>query len=90
MLNTQAEWLGEEGKKRLNTLLNYAPILRCVWEWKEAFTTWYDCSPGFSVAKLGFERWCEQGHRIDHDAVRSTLKTMSNWKEEIMNYHKCR
>ncbi|MHA6482440.1 ISL3 family transposase [Paenibacillus sp. strain BS8-2] len=90
LLNSQAESLGEEGRKRLETLLNYSPLLRRVWEWKEAFTTWYDCSPSFSVAELGFERWCEQGNRIDHDAVRSTLKTMSNWKEEITNYHKCR
>lgn len=90
LLNPPAESLGEESRKRLETLLNYSPILRSVWEWKETFTTWYDCSPSFSVAKLGFERWCEQGDRIDHDAVRSTLKTMRNWKEEIVNYHKCR
>nr|WP_246079696.1 transposase [Paenibacillus piri] len=72
-------------------LLNYSPLLRRVWEWKEAFTTWYDCSPNFAVAKLGFERWCKQGDQIiDHTAVRSTLKTMCNWKEEIVNYHQCR
>jgi transposase len=90
LLNPPVESLGEENRKRLETLLNYSPILRSVWEWKETFTNWYDCSPSFSVAKLGFERWCEQGDRIDHDAVRSTLKTMRNWKEEIVNYHKCR
>ena len=90
LLNPPAESLGEENRKRLETLLNYSSILRSVWEWKETFTTWYDCSSSFSVAELGFDRWCEQGDRIDHDAVRSTLKTMRNWKEEIVNYHKCR
>jgi transposase len=89
LLNPPADSLGEEGRKRLETLLNYSPLLRSVWEWKEAFTTWYDCSPDFAVAKRGFERWYEQGDRIDHAAVRSALKTMRNWKEEIVNYHLC-
>lgn len=44
---------------RLNTLLHYSPLLRSVWEWKEAFTVWYNCSPNYAVAKTGFERWCE-------------------------------
>jgi len=90
LLNPPVESLSEESRKRLETLLNYSPLLRSVWEWKEAFVTWYDCSPNFAVAKLGFQRWCEQGDPIDHNAVRSTLKTMRNWSEEIMNYHRCR
>jgi transposase len=49
-----------------------------------------DCSPNFSAAKLGFERWCEQGEKMDHPAVCSTLKTMRNWNIEIVNYHQCR
>lgn len=87
LLNPPAETLSEESRKRLETLLSYSPLLRSVWEWKEAFAT---CSPNFAVARSGFDRWCEQGDRIDHPAVRSTLKTMRNWKEEIVNYHKCR
>lgn len=90
LLNPPAESLNEESRKRLETLLSYSPLLCSVWEWKEAFATWYDRSPNFVVARLGFDRWCEQGDRIDHPAVRSTLKTMRNWKEEIVNYHKCR
>lgn len=90
LLNPPADTLNEESKKRLEMLLGYSPLLRSVWEWKEAFTTWYDCSPSFAVAALGFERWCEQGDQIDHAAVRSTLRTMRNWKEEIVNYHQCR
>jgi transposase len=90
LLNPPAESLSDESRKQLETLLSYSPLLRSVWEWKEAFTTWYDCSPSFAVAQRGFDRWCEQGDRIDHPAVRSTLKTMRNWKEEIVNYHQCR
>nr|WP_244315646.1 transposase [Paenibacillus brasilensis] len=61
LLNPPAESLSEESRKRLETLLNYSPLLHSVWEWKETFNTWYDCSPSFAVARLGFERWCEQG-----------------------------
>nr|WP_262384657.1 transposase [Paenibacillus terrae] len=90
LLNPPMESLDEESRKRLELLLNYSVLLRSVWAWKEAFTTWYDCSPSFVVAKLGFERWCERGDQLDHAAVRSVLKTMRNWKVEIVNYHQCR
>ncbi|WP_397376557.1 transposase [Paenibacillus sp. MER 180] len=58
-------------------------------EWKEVFTR-YDCASSFAVGRLGFDRWCEQGTQIDHTAARNTLKTMCNWKEEIVNCHQCR
>jgi transposase len=53
-------------------------------------TTWYDYSPNVEVATQGFDRWCKQGEQIDPNAARSALKTMSNWQEEIVNYHRCR
>nr|WP_307587595.1 transposase [Paenibacillus wynnii] len=90
LLNPPSESLDEESRKRLEVLLTFSPLLHSVWEWKEAFSTWYDCSPNFAVAKLGFERWCEKGGKIDHPAVRSALKTMRNWNVEIVNYHQCR
>ncbi|MCU6713270.1 ISL3 family transposase, partial [Paenibacillus sp. J5C_2022] len=90
LLNPPSESLGEESRKKLGEILNYSPLLRSVWEWKEAFTTWYDCSPSYTVARQGFERWCRQGDQIEHAAVQSALKTMRNWQEEIMNYHQCR
>lgn len=90
LLNPQAESLSEESRKKLDELLGYSTLLRSVWEWKESFTTWYDCSPTVEVATKGFLRWCEQGDQIDHVAVKSALKTMRNWRTEIINYHHCR
>ncbi|WP_028562038.1 transposase, partial [Paenibacillus pinihumi] len=90
LLNPPIEALKKESQKQLSLLLGYSPLLRQVWEWKEVFTTWYDCSPNVYVAKIGFERWCLQGNQIEHSAVHGTLKTMHNWKEEIINYHHCR
>ncbi|MEF3307440.1 transposase [Paenibacillus sp. GYB004] len=90
MLNPPSESHSEESRKKLDAMLKYSPLLRSVWEWKEALTTWYDCSPNYVAAKLGFQRWCTQGDQIDHAAVQSALKTMRNWQEEIVIYHQCR
>jgi len=90
LLNPPVESLSAESKKKLDELLGYSPLLRSSWEWKETFTAWYDYSPNVEVAIHGFNRWCEQGEQIDHGAVKSALKTMRNWQEEIVNYHRCR
>jgi transposase len=90
LLNPQVESLSAESKKTLDELLGYSSLLRSAWEWKEAFTTWYNYSPNVEVATHGFKRWCEQGEKINHEAVNRTLKTMRNWQEEIVNYHRCR
>jgi transposase len=90
LLNPPIEKLCEKSKAQLESILAFSPLLRRVWEWKESFSQWYDCSPNINVARLGFIRWLEQGENIDHPAVRSTLKTMRNWQEEIVNYHHCR
>jgi transposase len=90
LLNPPADQLPEESLNLLNQVLSYSSLLRSVWEWKEAFSRWYDYSPSASIAQAGFIRWCRQGDRIDHEAVRSTVKTMRNWEAEIVNYHSCR
>lgn len=90
LLNPPVDSLPEKNKAQLETLLAFSPLLRSVWEWKEAFSQWYDCSSNVSIARLGFTRWLEQGEKIDHNAVQSTLKTMRNWQDETVNYHRCR
>lgn len=52
LLNPPVESLVEESRERLEMLLNYSLLLRSVREWKEAFTTWYDCSPNYAIANL--------------------------------------
>ena len=73
LLNRPADTLPEKSLLQLNMLLSYSPLLRSVWEWKEAFSCWYDYSPIVSIAQSEFIRWCQQGDQIDHDAVRSAL-----------------
>lgn len=90
LLNPPKDTLPEKAQKQLEQLLSYSSLLRSVWQWKEAFTTWYDCSPNYAVAKPGFVRWCAQAEAIDHSAVHRALNTMRNWETEITNYHLCR
>jgi transposase len=90
LLNPPADSLPEKSRTQLDQLLAFSPLLREVWEWKEAFSHWYDYSPNLHVAQLGFTRWCQQGEGLEHEAVQSALKTMRNWEEEIVNYHRCR
>lgn len=74
----------------LNRLLGYAKLLRQVYEWKEAFIVWYDCSPTYVIAQKNYERWLAQGKAINRLIVDACLKTMHNWQEEICNYHQLR
>jgi transposase len=74
----------------LEELLKYSALLQSVYEWKEAFIDWYDSSSTFAHAVQGFERWLNQGRFIQHKAVQSCLKTMVNWQQEILNYHRLR
>lgn len=90
LLNPQVESLSAKSKERLEELLGYSELLRSVWKWKEAFTAWYDYSPNIEVASEGFHRWCTEGEHINNEAVKSALKTMRNWQDEIINYHRCR
>jgi len=74
LLNPPVDALFEKNKAQLAMLLGFSPML---------------CTVSFQVARLGFQRWCQQGESITHDAVRSTLKTMRNWEDEIVNFHRC-
>lgn len=90
LLSKRHDQLSEDEKATLNRLLGYAKLLPQVYEWKEAFITWYDCSSSYANAKKGYERWLAQGEAIEHPIVDTCLKTMRNWQEEICNYHQLR
>ncbi|WP_337101447.1 transposase [Paenibacillus sp. YIM B09110] len=49
LLNPPAEQLSKESKTQLEIILKYSTLLRRSWEWKESFTTWYDCSPSYEL-----------------------------------------
>lgn len=90
LLGKRADQLTGKEVKLVEQFLSYSDVLRAVYEWKEAFITWYDFSPSHAIAVIGFSRWVEQGGKIDSPAVQTCLKTMKNWQEEICNYHHLR
>lgn len=90
VLGKRADQLSEKETNLIIQFLQYSEVLRRVYEWKEAFITWYDCSSSHALAEKGYARWLEQGERIKHPAVQNCLKTMRNWQEEICNYHHLR
>lgn len=90
ILGKRHDQLSKDEKVILKRLLGYAKLLHQVYEWKEAFITWYDCSSSYANAQKGYERWLIQGEAIEHPIVDTCLKTMRNWQEEICNYHQFR
>ncbi|WP_228548390.1 ISL3 family transposase [Sporosarcina obsidiansis] len=90
ILGKRNDQLSVEERAVLERLLQYAPILRRVYEWKEMFIDWYDCSSSYRRAKKGYQCWLKKGEAINHPTVQNCLKTMYNWRDEICNYHQLR
>lgn len=90
LLGKRNDQLSDKEAGFVNQFLQYSEVLRAVYEWKEAFITWYDCSASHALAEMGFVRWLNQGEQMEHHAVKECLKTMKNWQEEICNYHHLR
>lgn len=90
ILGKRHDQLTKDEMDILKRLLGYAKLLRQVYEWKEAFIAWYDCSPSYAIAQKSYKRWLAQGKAIGHPIVEACLKTMHNWQEEICNYHQLR
>ena len=90
ILGKRNDDLTDHEREILEELLGYSSDIRATYEWKESFIEWYDCSPSYEQAKEGFIRWCEQGRKLSHPAVKKCLKTMENWQEEICHYHQLR
>ncbi|WP_146551104.1 ISL3 family transposase [Rummeliibacillus sp. SL167] len=90
LLIKRADDLTKEEAVIVQECLSYDKRLENTYKWKEDFITWYDCAPDVKTATIWFERWCEQGQALSLVEVEECLKTMYNWKEEIINYHRLR
>lgn len=90
ILGKRNDQLSIEERMILKRLLQYDTVLRQVYDWKEAFIDWYDCSSSYKQAKKGFQQWLSQGREILHPKVQDCLQTMRNWQDEICNYHQLR
>lgn len=84
-----AERLTDGERVRLDQLFRHYPELESAWTLKESFRAWYkEASRDRAEEKLGL---LEQ--RIAKEPLpefKELLRTLANWREEIMNYFDCR
>ncbi|WP_283657943.1 transposase [Paenibacillus sp. RC343] len=90
LLNPKEESLSVERHKELKEILDYSSLLGQAHAWKESFNEWYDCSPDVNTANRWLETWFVQGEQMQHPAIDACVKTIRNWRTEVVNYHRCR
>ncbi len=83
------EDLNEEEKCQLDKLLRGYPELRRAWKLKEEFRRWYRQADqrGAWLELKAWEREVEAGGPMEY---RKLLKTLSRWREQILNYFRYR
>lgn len=84
-----AERLADWEKERLNRLFYCYPELKKAWVLKESFRAWYRETDRMRAE----ERLGLMEERIANDSLaefRELLRTLGNWREEILNYFDCR
>jgi len=84
-----AERLADWEKERLNRLFYCYPELKKAWVLKESFRAWYRETDRMRAE----ERLGLMEKRIANDSLaefRELLRTLGNWREEILNYFDCR
>ena len=86
ILGKRQDQLTKEEFKLLQEILSYSNELKSVYEWKEAFIDWYDLS-NRNNARIRLEIWINYGYSLNNQAINKCLKTIQNWKQEIINYH---
>lgn len=90
VLNKRNDDLTSSERLVLKTLLSYSQELESAYNFKEKLALWYDCSPTYESALIGFDRWLIEGHSLRIPEIDNALKTFNNWRGEIVNYHRCR
>lgn len=83
------EGLNEEEKHQLNKVLRDYPKLRRAWKLKEEFCRWYRRADrrGAWLELKAWECEVEAGGPVEY---RGVLKTLSRWREQILNYFRYR
>jgi transposase len=90
LLNRRGDSLNKAQRQQLEQLLACSTDLRAVYELKEMLIDWYDLSACYASAKAGYQLWLKKGRALNIPEVGNALKTFENWRDEIVNYHRCR
>lgn len=79
------ERLSEEESQQLWSFLLQEPELQRAYFLKEAFRDWYKLqSPSEAARQLQY--WCEWAETSGLPEMAEVVKTLRNWREEILNY----
>jgi len=82
--------LTDSQRFEVEMLLSYSDHLRAAYYLKEELADWYDLSLNYDIAQTAFQKWLEQGLALNIPEITLALKTFTNHRESIVNYHRCR
>jgi transposase len=75
-----------EAKAALERLFALSPALKTAYDLREELTAIFDTTQSKRKAKVAIERWCDRVSERGATCFAGFLKTLDEWKEEILNY----
>jgi transposase len=82
--------LSDEQRQHLRRFFDYSPLFKQAYTLREELTAIFELSLSPEQAQHRFERWQAKVEQSDLTCFDKFLKTLDNWREEIMNYFKKR
>ena len=86
VLLKRAEDLSPEEKTRLEQAFSSCPLLEQVYQLKETFRKIFDAEVSRETGENLLELWVTQAKSLNIPALNTFLKTLTRWKEFILNY----
>jgi transposase len=86
LLVKNRENLTEEQEKKLAGMLAASPELKSCYELKESFRDLFNQNLSYQTAEKRLQRWVVEVDASPFKALKSVLKTLRNWWQEILNY----
>ncbi len=80
------ENLTDAERLKLNSMLAAAPLLKQCYELKEDFRAWFNATHDRATASAQLDAWLARVEASGLKALQSFTKTISNWRERILNY----
>jgi len=86
LLGKNQENLTEEQQQKLSGMLEASPELKSCYELKEAFRELFNENLSYNTAEKRLLHWIAKVEATPFKALKSFIKTLRNWWEQILNY----
>ena len=86
LLVKNRENLSDEERPKLDAMLVVAPELKTCYELKEDFRAWFNALTDRPTAERTLDEWLAKVQASGLKALQTFTKTISNWRERILNY----